>query len=310
MKLTAVHGQPGTSDPTARFGPVALTIAALLIVFTIDRQTNATPLQHLYYLPIIFAGARFRMAGGVLTALSAILLYHLANPHLLTFRYGEADIVQLALFLVVGVVTARLTIDANRLRSLAMTDDLTGLRNLRSFESGLATMISTARAAGGTVGMLVLDLDHLKSLNDRYGHLTGAEAVRTVGHIIADRLPPGAIACRYGGDEFAIAVAPCEPAQLLRAATELRVAVQSSDPVLAERHFAAGTLTVSIGGSRVCLDLTDPARAPADIGEELFGQADGALYRAKAGGRNQIHMTSPSCDPCRTLKVRRLDDTL
>jgi integral membrane sensor domain MASE1 len=104
MKLTAVHGQPGTSDPRVRFGPVALTIAALLIVFTIDWKTNATPLQHLYYLPIIFAGVRFRMAGGVLTALSAILLYHLANPHLLTFRYGEADIVQLALFLVVGVV--------------------------------------------------------------------------------------------------------------------------------------------------------------------------------------------------------------
>jgi diguanylate cyclase (GGDEF)-like protein len=294
MKLTALHGQPRPSDPAARFWPVALTVAALLIVFVIDWKTNATPLQHLYYLPIIFAGTRFRMVGGVLTALSAILLYHLANPHLLTFRYEEADIVQLALFLVVGVVTARLTIDANRLRSLAMTDDLTGLRNLRSFEAGLAAMITAARTAKETVGMLVLDLDNLKSLNDRYGHLTGAEAVRTVGRIIADRLPAGAIACRYGGDEFAIAVAPCGSGQLLRAATELRVAVQSSDPVLAERHFAAGTLTVSIGGSCVCMEMTAPECAPADIGEDLFGQADRALYRAKAGGRNQIRMTSMS----------------
>jgi diguanylate cyclase (GGDEF)-like protein len=171
-------------------------------------------------------------------------------------------------------------------------------------------MITTARAKRGTVGMLVLDLDHLKSLNDRYGHLTGAEAVQTVGRIIADRLPAGAIACRYGGDEFAIAIAPCGPGELLRAATELRVAVQSSDPVLAERHFAAGTLTVSIGGSCVCMDTADSERAPAVVGEELFGQADEALYRAKADGRNQIRMTSHPADLSRTLKVRRLEDTL
>ena len=298
MRLTEVDGQPARSDPAAaRYGAIALTVAALAAVFVIDRMTNATPFQHLYYLPIIFAGIRFRLRGGIVTALSAVVLYHLANPHLLTFRYEEADIVQLALFLVVGVVTAKLTIDANRLRALAMTDDLTGLRNLRSFEAELGAMITMARAGKRTVGMLVLDLDHLKSLNDRYGHLTGAEAVRTVGHIIADRLPDGAIACRYGGDEFAIAVSPGTPLALLRAATDVCAAVQAGGPVLAGRSFQAGTLTVSAGGSCVSMDTVDRELAAPDIGEMLFGQADRELYRAKAGGRNQIRIGATAESP-------------
>lgn len=298
MRLTEVDGQPARSDAApARWGPIALTAAALLTVFVIDRMTSATPYQHLYYLPIIFAGVRFRLLGGIGTALSAVVLYHLANPHLLSFRYEEADIVQLALFLVVGVVTAKLTIDANRLRALAMTDDLTGLRNLRSFEAELGGMITMARAGKRTVGMLVLDLDRLKSLNDRYGHLTGAEAVRTVGHIIADRLPAGAIACRYGGDEFAIAVSPGAPHVLFRAATEICAAVHSRDPVLAGRHFDPGTLSVSIGGACVAIDTVNRAHEPADIGEALFGQADRELYRAKADGRGRIRIGATPDSP-------------
>ena len=79
--------------------------------------------------------------------MSAIVLYHVANPHLLTFRYGEADLVQIALFLAVGTITAKLTQDADRLRRLAMTDDLTGLHNLRSFEARLVTMVRASRAS-------------------------------------------------------------------------------------------------------------------------------------------------------------------
>jgi predicted signal transduction protein with EAL and GGDEF domain len=95
----------------------------------------------------------------------------------------ESDLVQIALFLAVGVVTAKLTRDTNRLRRLAMTDDLTGLHNLRSFEARLATMVRASREMQAPLALLVLDVDRLKSLNDQYGHLTGAEAVRTVGRV-------------------------------------------------------------------------------------------------------------------------------
>ena len=87
-----------------------------------------------------------------------------------------------------------------------MTDDLTGLHNLRSFEARLASLVAAARENRSELSILVLDLDRLKQLNDVHGHLAGADAVRTVGHILADRLPSEAVACRYGGDEFVIAV--------------------------------------------------------------------------------------------------------
>ena len=264
---------------------------ALLLVFALDRSTGSTPVQHLYYLPILLAGVSFRMRGGVLAALAAIILYHVANPHLLAFRYEEPDLVQMALFLTVGVIAAKLAADADRLRRLSLTDDLTGLHNLRSFEASLETLVQTSRHDHTPLSMLVLDVDRLKSLNDEHGHLTGAEAVRTIGHIIGDRLPPGAVACRYGGDEFAIAIPRCTAFSTHRVADDLRRAVHGCAPVLAGRRFAAGTLSVSAGVACASFDgrpgpqAVRPDREP---GEVLFRAADAALYQAKAKGRNQI----------------------
>jgi diguanylate cyclase (GGDEF)-like protein len=270
----------------------ALLTGALLLVFALDRSTGAAPVQHLYYVPIIFAGLRFRRRGGLLAALAAILLYHAANPHLLSFRYEESDFIQIALFLAVGMITARSIRDADRLRRLAMTDDLTGLHNLRSFEAHLATMVRASRETHAPLALLVLDVDRLKALNEQYGHLTGAEAVRTVGRIIGHRLPAGAAACRYGGDEFVIAIPGCTPSHLHRIADDLCRAVHDSAPVLAERPFGVGTLSISLGGACASFDRNGSAQGPstsdAEAGESLFSAADAALYRAKAGGRNQV----------------------
>jgi len=113
MRLTTA-GDGGFVSP--RLGSPAaagaLVVGALLLVFALDRQTGSTPVQHLYYLPIILAAVRFGMTEGIAAGASAIVLYHVANPQLLTFRYGEADLVQVALFLAVGTITAKLTQDA------------------------------------------------------------------------------------------------------------------------------------------------------------------------------------------------------
>jgi diguanylate cyclase (GGDEF)-like protein len=290
---------------SSRLAAASFVSGGLLLVFALDRATGATPVQHLYYLPIIFAGVRFGMPAGIGAALSAIALYHVANPHLLTFKYEESDLVQILLFLATGAIAAKLTADAERLRSLAMTDDLTGLHNLRSFEARLATMVRAAREARASLALLVLDVDRLKSLNDQFGHLTGAEAVRTVGHVIGQRLPPDAIACRYGGDEFVIAIPQCTPSFVHQVADSLCRAVRANAPVLAGRPFVAGTLTISVGGTCASFGRDDPAQAmsPRDLetGEALFRAADAALYRAKARGRNQV------CVPCRDLDERASD---
>jgi len=271
----------------------ALVLGALLLVFGLDRATGSTPVQHLYYLPIILAGFRFGTRGGLIAGVSAIVLYHVANPALLTFKYGEADFVQMTLFLAVGLITARLTRDAERLRELAMTDDLTGLHNLRSFEAQLVRMVSACRESRAPLALLVLDVDRLKDLNDTYGHLTGAEAVRTVGHIIGRRLPPEAAACRYGGDEFVVAFAPCTVARARQVADDLCRAVNGCDPVLSGRPFEAGSLSISVGAAGVPFDRrTSPVllRRDVEVAESLFREADAALYRAKARGRNQVYV--------------------
>ena len=294
MRLTRSHSE-GSSPISAApsLSPawsIVVVIAALLLVFELDRTTGSTPVQHLYYLPIIFAGVTFRMRGGLTAALAAIVLYHLANPHLLTFLYEQSDLVQIILFIAVGVITAKLTRDAQRLHALAMTDDLTGLHNLRSFEARLAAIMRASRDAGASVCLLVLDVDRLKALNDKYGHLAGAEAVRTVGHIIAASLPADGVGCRYGGDEFVVVLPSCAEPQAARIANDLCRNVNTAAPVLAGLPFPSATLSISIGLACRSFDpgAGQSAGTEYESGETLFRAADAALYRAKETGRNHI----------------------
>jgi len=261
-------------------------------VFVIDRATGAVPFQHLYYLPIIFAALQFGRRGGWVSSLVAVGLYHFANPALFRFTHGERDVVQVALFVVIGVVTARLHEDARRLEALAGTDDLTGLYNLRAFEQQLRSAVQRARLAGTPLSLLVLDLDGLKALNDRHGHLAGAEAVRAVGHVIRSHLPPEAFACRYGGDEFVVALPGQRASVADGTASAILGSVRATAPVLDGIELPPGTLSVSIG--LACLDSrrgdsrdgTEPDDDSA--GEALFRAADAALYDAKRGGKGRI----------------------
>ncbi len=265
----------------------AIIIALLLVIAWLDYDTGTAPIQHLYYLPIILAALIFDFWGGLACALAAIVSYHLANQHLRALNYVESDYMQVVLFLTVGAITARLARDRRAMQRLAGTDDLTGLYNLRSFESKLLAIVSRAQARRTHVSMLVLDVDGLKGINDTHGHLAGAEAVREVGHIIAGTFTGSAVACRYGGDEFAIVLPDCEARASLAAAESLRKTVEGQQPVLAGRQFPAGALTVSIG---IAIYVSDGARHPELVGEELFRAADHALYQAKRDGRNRVRL--------------------
>jgi len=269
----------------------AVVGAALWLIFELDRRTGSAPVQHLYYLPIILASLRMGPAIGVFVSLVAIALYHIANLAHFTMGYTDTDVVQTALFFFVGVVTAKLAADGRRLRALAATDDLTGLHNLRSFEARLAVMVRAARHSATPMAMLVLDVDCLKILNDAHGHLAGAEAVRLVGRTLGRCLPADAVACRYGGDEFAIAIASCPEARARAIAELLRRSVHALEPVLAGVRFPIRTLSISVGIA--CLDgvgAGPPAASDGDAraGETLFAAADEALYVAKKGGRNRV----------------------
>ena len=121
--------------------------------------------------------------------------------------------------------------------------------------------------------------------------------MRTVGHIIGARLPPDAVACRYGGDEFVMAIPGFTPSQAHHLAEALCSAVKDETPMLAGIPFPAGTLSISVGLACRSVDghagSTDGARNAIQAGEALFRAADKALYAAKEGGRNQVCEASP-----------------
>jgi diguanylate cyclase (GGDEF)-like protein len=293
MRLTGPRHSPSLSflerPRLSRTWALAALAAVLVIIYTVDRLTDAAPVQHLYYLPIVFAAIRFGSRGGLSTAIIAIALYHVANPHIFTFHNEEPDLFQMIVFVAVGLVAARLASDSRRLHRLAMTDDLTGLHNLRSFEMNLRAMIVAAASTAMPLSLLVLDVDRLKSLNDVHGHLAGAEAVRTIGEVLAAHLPAESTACRYGGDEFVIALPRSGQSDAVRVAEHVCQTVNGLAPVLAGVAFPSGALSVSVGVA--CRTFNGTALHDADIdaaGEALFRAADTALYMAKRAGRNRI----------------------
>lgn len=277
----------GTRCPVFVAAVVAVCLAA---GFAIDSATGAAPVQHLYYLPIVIGGLGFswRYAGATVGAM-AVVLYHLANPALLATRYREPDVVQVVLFIAIGIVTSMLADDRRRLRRLSETDDLTGLYNLRGFEARLRAMLRQSRAEGTGVALLVFDVDRLKSINDVHGHLAGADAVRTVGRIVGERMTDGAIGCRFGGDEFVVALPARDAEAAGLAAQALREAVFATAPTLAGIAFPPGTLSISVG--LACEPRRQPGPRDSDEGvaaQALFRAADQALYVAKGAGRNQV----------------------
>jgi diguanylate cyclase (GGDEF)-like protein/putative nucleotidyltransferase with HDIG domain/PAS domain S-box-containing protein len=160
---------------------------------------------------------------------------------------------------------------------IAHTDELTGTLSRRRF-AALA-----AGAAQRDRGVLLLDADHFKRINDRYGHAMGDRVLMELADRIRGELAEGDLLARWGGEEFVVLIAGVETdAELTARAEAIRSAVQTPAMVCADRPI---DLSVSIGGTR--------ASSAIDL-DRLVDDADRALYVAKARGRNQVCLTSDS----------------
>ena len=160
-------------------------------------------------------------------------------------------------------------------KDAASTDELTGMLNRRGFIAAAPLLAARQAKNQEPVSVLVFDLDHFKSINDRFGHAVGDEALRLFAATAIGNLRASDIVARFGGEEF-VAMLPGSLADATAAAERVRLAFQATAGTVAGRPAAA---TVSIG--------TASAEYCADIGA-LIAAADGALYRAKANGRNRV----------------------
>ena len=165
------------------------------------------------------------------------------------------------------------------LAKLSRTDGLTGLQNRRRFDEIGQRVWRSALRSRQPFSLLVIDADHFKRYNDRYGHSVGDEILKSLGGALSrSGRRPDDFAFRIGGEEFAMLLADTDEAGAMRVAEMVHRNVAGLSVPSAD--IAAGTVTVSIG-----LASTIPA-APDGVGT-LYRNADAALYRAKEGGRNQ-----------------------
>ena len=165
--------------------------------------------------------------------------------------------------------------------ALATTDPLTGLPNRRAAERRLEELAKDALRTGVSHGLVILDADHFKAINDTHGHDGGDEVLRTIGARLSRALRPSDLLARWGGEEFIVAVrAPAGPAGLHAIADRLRRAMAEAPVTLASGVQVA--VTISLGAA-----LLPPGRLVADA----YRSADTALYAAKAAGRNQTRIS-------------------
>jgi diguanylate cyclase (GGDEF)-like protein len=177
-----------------------------------------------------------------------------------------------------AAATISLIKDREQQRQLAVRDGLTGLYNRRAFNELFAAAIANEdRRAGGRLGLVLLDIDHFKKLNDTYGHPAGDAALRSLARLLAQHLRKGDQAARYGGEEFVVILPGSDAERSMQAAERLREA-------LARHRFVHDGSRIPLTASLGVAVWPEDARLP----DALLAAADRGLYAAKQAGRNRV----------------------
>lgn len=168
------------------------------------------------------------------------------------------------------------------LRQQSIRDSLTGLFNRRYLDETLPREILRATRTGSTLGVVILDIDHFKQLNDTHGHDAGDAVLSALGRFLRHHVRGDDIACRYGGEEFTLILPGASLDAVCDRAEQLRIGVQS----LAVRfgNTQLDTITLSLG-----VAMWPQHGETEDV---VLQAADAALYRAKAGGRNRVEIAA------------------
>jgi diguanylate cyclase (GGDEF)-like protein len=177
--------------------------------------------------------------------------------------------------MVEALADARATMEAQnaRLEELATTDALTGVWNRRKFNELVGAELRRAQRYGAALSLCILDVDHFKRVNDTFGHDAGDAVLRELSDLARGEIREVDSLARWGGEEFVVLTPDVPVAGCAELAERIRTACA------AHVFPAVGRVTVSIGVTGL---------SAGDTADALFVRADGALYRAKQGGRNRV----------------------
>lgn len=173
-----------------------------------------------------------------------------------------------------GVLWLAVCVHRAELERIAKSDGLTGLLNRRAFDEILAREMHRCQFTGATVGLILVDIDRFKQINDTYGHGQGDAVIRQTGGILSNGIRPGDALARFGGEEFAILVHNASSDLLITIAERLRADIERT----------------TVGPKKICVtaSLGVAESSSLDSPLELFNRCDRALYRAKDEGRNSV----------------------
>ena len=165
------------------------------------------------------------------------------------------------------------------IRAESLTDPLTGLGNRKYFDRSIDIAVQNALASGEPLSLLMFDIDHFKSFNDSYGHLTGDQVLRLVGMSLKQTIKGQDITARYGGEEFVVLLPNTALRKALTVADHIRRAIMSKELKKKSTGEILGRVTISVGVSML---------KPDDDTDSLIERADACLYAAKRNGRNRV----------------------
>jgi diguanylate cyclase (GGDEF)-like protein len=211
-------------------------------------------------------------------------------------RYEARDLELLRIFAAYISSSIQNALDAIRARELARRDDLTGLYNDRFLYRRMTEEIARAERDGTTVAVLFLDLDEFKRVNDTWGHLAGSRTLREVGQLLHLSLPPGAIAARYGGDEFVIILPGADAVTATGVAENVRASIAKTAFLTDAGEIGPGPnglhVSASIGVAAYH-EHVGPFGSLDRRQNAMLRLADAAMYRSKADGKDRVTLSDP-----------------
>ncbi|MDD9924061.1 MAG: diguanylate cyclase [Boseongicola sp.] len=181
---------------------------------------------------------------------------------------------------------------------LAVTDPLTGLYNRRYAEAYLADAIHNSRATAQPFTVMLLDIDHFKTINDTYGHAAGDAVLKAVGDKMKSNVRAIDLVARYGGEEFLVVLPETDVKLARKAADRLRSCIAEMKVDVAGDNSVHVTVSVGVAVSEASIDQSGKTLANAimtsaePVLDMLLSQADSALYSAKSAGRNRVELSA------------------